>query len=281
MNAPQTFRSTLLSLVAGLATLSGCRIEKPATVVPPPPSIESFTSSAASATRGGQVTLSWKTSAATSVELREASQGALAVPVDAVTGTFEVTLDDNALFVLVARGPGGSDARAVSVRLAGQELGELTFQALPPDIAGGASSTLAWTAPGATSVTLTAGTQPIDIAGQRTSGAVTISPAFDTTYTLTVDGVTKTATVTVQAALLTAELSPRSAEVGDSVTLRWTAAGADKVVVSSLGRGLLFEATTQAQVGAGSFVDVVPPTPNDGVVGPRSCWAPRTFPRAG
>ncbi len=266
MHAPKTFIRSFLSVSAALAALSGCRIEKPATVVPPPPTVEAFTSSAPTAPGGGRVTLSWKTSEATRVELREASTGVLNVPVDNVSGSFEVTIDGPSLFVLIARGPGGADARAVSVGLAGQELGELTFQALPPTIEGGGSSTLAWTAPRATTVTLTAGGQNVDIAGQRSSGAVTVSPRFDTTYTLTADGVMKTATVTVQAALLSAEVTPASAQVGNPVTLRWTAAGADRVVVSSPGRGQLFEATTPAGIASGSFVDVVPPTPNDGVV---------------
>ncbi|MDP1823566.1 MAG: hypothetical protein Q8L48_09995 [Archangium sp.] len=254
--------SSLLAVVA----LSGCRIEKPATVVPPPPSVETFTASAAQVAPGDTVTLSWKTANATSIELREASGGALAVPTTTLEGTFVATIDAASLFVLVARGPGGSDARAVSVGLSGQVVGELSFQALPPVIAGGASTTLAWTAPGASLVTLTAGTQMVDIAGQRTSGAVTVSPAFDTTYTLTADGVTKTVNVVVQPAVLSADASPRAAEVSDTVTLSWTAAGADRVVVSANGRGQLFEATTPAQIQSGTFADVVPPTPNDGVI---------------
>lgn len=252
--------------VAVVATFAGCRIEKPATVVPAPPSIESFTTSSPSAPSGGTVTLSWQTADATSIELREASTGALNVATDLVDGTFQATVQGSSLFVLVARGPGGSDARALSVALDGQELGELSFTALPPVIAGGASTTLAWTAPGATEVSLTAGGQAVDIGGQRTSGAVTVSPKFDTVYTLTADGVARSVTVTVQAALLTAEVTPRAAEVGQTVTLSWTAAGADSVTVSSGARGRLFETTTSAQIESGTFADVVPPTPDNGVV---------------
>lgn len=262
LNFMNPARSFLVS-VAVVATFAGCRIEKPATVVPAPPSIESFT---ASSPRGGAVTLSWQTSNATSIELREVSTGTLNVAVDQVDGTHQATLAGPALFVLVARGAGGSDARAVSVSLDGQQLGEVSFTALPPVIPGGASTTLAWTAPGATAVTLVAGGQAIDIGGQRTSGAVTVSPKFDTSYTLTADGVARTLTVIVQAALLTAEVSPRAAEVGETVTLSWTAAGADSVTVTSPGRGPLFATTTAAQIEAGTFADVVPLTPDNGVV---------------
>ncbi len=262
MNSARSFFAS----VAVIATFAGCRTEKPATVVPPPPTIESFTTSAPSSPSGGTVTLTWKTTNATAIELREASTGDLSVATDQVNGTFQATVSGPSLFVLVARGAGGSDARALSVALTGQQLGELSFNALPPVIAGGASTTLVWSAPGATVVTLTAGSQPVDIGGQRTSGAVTVSPKFDTTYTLTADGVARTLTVTVQAALLTAELTPRAAEVGQTITLSWTAAGADSVTVSSGARGQLHTTTTSAEVESGTYADVVPPTPDNGVV---------------
>lgn len=265
MRTSNSLKILIAGLLAGTA-LTGCRIEKPATVVPPPPSVESFTASAREVAIGSPVTLSWKTSNATSIELREAAGGALAVPVDTLEGSFVVTLDAASLFVLVARGPGGSDARAISVAPSGQVVGELSFSALPPIIPGGGSTTLAWIAPGAAQVSLTAGAQAVDIGGQRTSGAVTVAPKFDTTYTLTADAQTRTITVTVQPALLTAEATPRAAEVGDTVTLRWTAAGADSVTVSAAGRGQLFEATTPSEIASGTFADTVPPTPNDGVI---------------
>ncbi|MFT3711238.1 MAG: hypothetical protein QM817_26710 [Archangium sp.] len=258
------FRS-LAALLAVIAT-SGCRIEKPATVVPPPPSVVVFKASDSAVTAGGKVTLTWETSNATAIELREATTGELSVPATSLNGTLEATITANSLFVLVARGAGGSDARAVSVSLSGEQVGEVTFQALPPIIAGGASSTLVWSAPGASAVTLSAGGQNLDIAGQRSNGAVTVSPRFDTTYSLVADGVTRTVNVTVQAALLSADVSPRAAEVGATVNVSWTAAGADRVVVNSPGRGQLFEATTRAQVETGSFADTVPPTPDFGVV---------------
>lgn len=257
---------SLPAALLAAAALGGCLIQKPATEVPPPPTVESFSASMKDAAPGSPVTLTWATANATSVELREASGGPLQVPADQLSGSFEVTITAPSLFVLVAKGPGGSDARAISVGLAGQVVGELSFSALPPVIPGGASTTLAWTAPGAAQVSLTADGQAVDIGGQRTSGAVTVSPKFDTTYTLDADGDTRTVTVTVQPALLTSEVTPRAAEVGETVTLRWTAAGADSVQVSAAGRGQLFETTTRAQIESGSFADVVPPTPDDGLI---------------
>lgn len=256
---------SFLSLVVALVALQGCRIEKPSTVVPPAPSIDSFTASAETVAAGGKVSLSWKASNATSIELREASTGDLPAAATQLEGSLEVTVERDSLFVLVARGAGGTDARAVSVKLEASA-GELTFQALPPAIPGGASTTLVWTAPGATTVTLAAGAAMIDTRGQLTSGAVTVSPTNDTTYTLTADGRSKTVSVVVQPAVLTLQATPTAAEVGDTVTLSWTAAGAERLVITSPGRGQLAEITDATRILSGSFADVVPTLPDHAIV---------------
>ncbi|MFO0599592.1 MAG: hypothetical protein U0228_30075 [Myxococcaceae bacterium] len=249
---------TLFTFAVAALSFGACRIEKPATKVPAPPSIESLTASATQVARGGKVNLSWKVANATSIELTEAATGAL--PVDATTfeGTFEATVDQRSLFVLVARGAGGSDARAVTVDLLEGGATSVTFQALPPTVAGGAQTTLAWSAPGARQVTLTGGTQTIDLAGQLASGAVTVRPLSDTTYTLTADGVAKSVNVVVQPAILTLEATPAAVQPGDAITLRWTAAGADKIVVSAPGRGDLSTVTTLADVQDGTFTETAP-----------------------
>lgn len=252
--------------VLGLVALSACRIEKPSTVVPAPPSVDSFTASAGTIARDGKVTLSWKTSNATSVELREASSGALSVPESTLEGSFEATITADSLFVLTARGAGGTDARAVSVSLDGGGVKSVAFEALPSTIAGGASTTLVWSALGARDVTLKEGTTTLDLRGQRSNGAVTVSPRFDTTYTLTVDGSPSTALVSVQPAVLTLSASPLAVEVGQTVTLSWTAAGATKIVITSPGRGQLVEITDAARIATGTFDDVVPALPSGGVV---------------
>ncbi len=261
----KTLRPLTLASLAAIAALSGCRIEKPATVVPAPPTVESFTASATTVAAGAKVTLSWKTSNATAIELRETSTGALSVPATTLEGTVEATVDQNSLFVLVARGAGGADARALSVTVDRTGASTVTFQALPPTIPGGTSTTLVWTAPGAKVVTLTAGAA-LDTQGQLTAGAVTVKPNVDTTYTLTADGQVKTVTVTVQPALLSLEATPRAVAVGDTVTLSWTAAGAEKIVVSSPGRGQLAEITDPAKVLAGTYADVVPTLPANAVL---------------
>lgn len=256
--------SRILFALTALA-LAGCRIEKPATVVPKPPSIDAFTTSAAVVARGGTVTLTWSVTEATAIELREASGAALSVPEDQLTGTTTATLDRASLFVLTARGPGGTDARALKVSLEG-EAGSVTFQAIPPSIPGGTSSTLTWTAPGASSVTLAAGATLLDVEGQLTAGARVVQPQFDTTYTLTVDGVAHTTQVDVQPALLSLTATPPAVQPGQQVTLAWTAAGAQRVEVSAAGRGVVHTVTDAASISTGTFAEAAPNLPNGSFV---------------
>lgn len=243
----------------------GCRVQKPPTVVPEQPRIEAFTASATTLNAPGMVTLSWSTAAATRVQLSRAGQDALSVPEDQVSGSFVVQVERSTIFVLVARGEGGSEARAVSVQVAG-ESSPLTLLALPTVVAGGDTATLAWTAPGAQSLTLMAGTSPVDTRGQLTSGAVVVRPLRDTVYTLSDGTRSATASISVDVALLSVDVTPAAAQVGDNLTVSWTSAGADRVVIESPGRGQLAEFTEPAVVAAGNFVDVVPPLPSDGLL---------------
>ncbi|PZR11845.1 MAG: hypothetical protein DI536_16040 [Archangium gephyra] len=257
-----------VSLAVALAAFmtTGCKIQKPSTPVPASPTIDSFTVSKPDAEKGDQITLTWKTSNATSIELREATAGDLGVAINTLEGSHAVTLESDALFVLTARGEGGTDARAVSVRVNESSGDAVTLQALPPTINGGAHATLVWTAPGATAVTITANGQPLSTGGQLATGAVDVRPLVDTTYVLAADGRTAQTVITVTPVVLSLDATPRAARSGGSVTVAWTAAGAERVVVSSPGRGQLHEATSAADVAAGSFADTLPELPNNSVV---------------
>ncbi|MDP1828905.1 MAG: lamin tail domain-containing protein [Archangium sp.] len=254
-----------LPFIISLVVFAGCRREQPPTVVPPAPAIESFTVSASTATPGQSVTLSWKVLNATSIELREATAGALPVAADVLEGTLAVSPTVTSLYVLTAQGPSGTDARAVAVTVP-PGAGNVTFQALPSTIPGGDSTTLVWLAPGAQQVELSAGGQAVDLQGQRSAGAVTVRPLADTLYTLTVDGQVLTAMVTVQAAILRFGADRMAVEAGDPLTLSWDTAGATRVILSSEGRGVLLDSTTAATVRAGSFADTAPVLPVGGVL---------------
>lgn len=254
----RTLSVSTLWLALGALTLAGCKIEKPATRVPAPPEVQRFTASAKTVTRGATVTLSWKVANATSLEVRQTGGAVLDVPATTFEGSTEVTVSSDALFVLTARGEGGSDASAVAVSVTGSA-GGLSFQAIPAEVMGGSASTLVWSAPGAEVVTLTGSDgSTLDLQGQLTVGAVTVTPRHDTTYTLTVDGEQLSTQVTVTPAVLSLD-APASVLPGGTVHLAWTTAGADRVVVSSAGRGTLQEITDAALVDQGSFDEALSP----------------------
>lgn len=262
-NPMHTFRIFFLLTMALVAV--GCTRQQPPTPVPASPLIEQFTVSSSRITSGEAVTLSWKVVNATGIELREATGGTLSVPADRFEGTLTVTPARDALYVLTAVGETGTDARALAVTVDGNQT-TVSFQALPPVVAGGDVSTLVWVAPGAQVVTLAAGADSIATGGQLTSGAVTVRPRADTTYTLTVDGTPHTVDVAVQPAILAFTGTPMAVEIGQPISLSWETAGATHVQLSSVGRGVLFDSTTATEVLNGSFTDTAPVLPADSVL---------------
>ncbi len=109
------------------------------------------------------------------------------------------------------------------------------FTATPPTISAGQSSTLSWSVPNATSVS---------IPGVGTSlpatGTATVSPKTTTTYTLTAAGaggltVSANVTVTVGAStpiILRFQAAPTNINAGQSSTLSWATSGASTVSIS-------------------------------------------------
>ena len=156
--------------------------------------------------------------------------------------------------------------RALSIQVGARGADAPTLFALPAEVRGGQSVTLAWSAPGADAVTLTGNGTSVDTRGQVTSGALTLHPLEDTTYTLTAGSQTVSAAVTVLPTFLSAQVSPPAALVGDTVSVQWSVAGAERLVLSSMGRGTLLDTTDAARIASGTFDDVVPSRPQDGLV---------------
>lgn len=244
--------------LAALVAFTGCPEVPPADPLPTAPTITTFSSSAATVAAGDKVTLSWKVENATSVKIDEVKLGTVS-GVSGNEGTVEVAIGDDSLFVLTARNDrGASDTAVVTVRV-GEAEGEVRLSALPDTVNAGEAVTLVWSAPGATTVTLTAAPGgAVDVQGQAASGAVTVAPTANTTYTLTAGGRTATATVSVRPTLLTFGASALSADAGSTVTLSWTTANATRVQLTAPGRGTLVDETDAAKVAAGSFDDVLP-----------------------
>jgi uncharacterized cupredoxin-like copper-binding protein len=105
------------------------------------------------------------------------------------------------------------------------------FSAAPTTINGGQSTTLTWTATGATTYTLSG------VSGVVTS-PLTVTPTGTTTYTLTatnlVGSATATVTVTVLPGINYFTASPTSVTPGQSSTLNWSVAGATSVTLTGV-----------------------------------------------
>jgi hypothetical protein len=275
---PRTMTPTFrrLSLLLASLGLLACPAAPLPDPLEPAPRVVSFTGSAQEVDLGGSVTLTWAVENAASLRIDELKLGSIS-GVEGATGTVDVAVTENALFVLTARNErGASDTAVVAVRVRqGGAAGTVLFTALPQQLAYGDSATLAWSAPGARAVTLTA--EPggaIEVGTQVTSGSVAVTPEVSTTYTLTVDGRASTATVTVAPAILSfsgsaiaqgADAGAPAADAGvdagtptQPVTLRWKAAGGTRAEISAPGRGTLFTTTDGAEVAAGTFTDAVP-----------------------
>ncbi|MCC6337875.1 MAG: lamin tail domain-containing protein [Myxococcales bacterium] len=261
-----TTRSLLIAASVVLAT--GCP-PKPADPLPPPPAakISSFTVTPASVpTPGDMVTLSWSTTDATSVSVEQVGVG----PVSATgaSGSATVAVQVNTIFVLTARGEGGTDARSVGVTVAGGT-STVLFSALPAKVEAGQSSTLVWFAPGAQTVTLEeVGGVAIDIGSQKENGTVSVTPSHSTSYRLTVDGDASTVTVDVKPVIADFSLDGAPPAAGAMAKLKWTTRGATSLTLTRVGAtNALLNETDAARVAAGDFTDTLPADlPADGVV---------------
>lgn len=253
-------RSSLRSaqwLTVALLAAAGCTVP-PADPLEAAPHVKAFTASATRVDPGDAVTLHWDTENAVEVKIDELRLGTVS-GVSGASGDVQVNVNQPSTYVLRVRNQRGASDSAV-VTIAVGEAGKLVFTAVPPSITYGEQSTLAWSAPGATSVTLTGSDgSTVDVHGQTSSGSVTVAPTASTTYTLTVGDLTATADVSVLPSVVRFESAPLQLDAGGgAVSLHWQTVGGQKVQVTSPGRGLLFESTDAAQVAAGSFDDPLP-----------------------
>lgn len=251
-------RSVALGALA--LALAGCPV-KPEDPLPPPPAakITTFTANPTMvANPGDSVTLSWAAENATSVSLEQVGVGPVA-GASAASGTASVAVTADSIFVLTARGEGGTDARSLGVSVAG-ETGSVLFAALPEKIEAGQSATLTWYAPGAQAVTLEAvGGAMIDVMGQKENGTVTVSPDTTTSYRLTVDGQASTVSVAVSPVIEAFALDGTAPEAGGMAKLTWRTRGATAVALSR--SGVMTPLVTEmdlAKVAQGDFTDTVP-----------------------
>lgn len=165
------------------------------------PVINSFYATPTTVAAGGQVTLSWNVSGASSVQITEGVFGGSTYP---ARGTTTVSPAATTTYTLTAQNSCGTVRRSVRITVTGGDCDPPvinTFTANPTSIATGGSTTLTWDVSGATKLGLSDGVFGIPISGS--SGTKTVSPAVTTTYTLRAENncdiVTKEVTVTVGA----------------------------------------------------------------------------------
>jgi hypothetical protein len=111
-----------------------------------------------------------------------------------------------------------------------------SFGASPASINSGASSTLSWTASGATTIAISPG----GFTSTSASGSTMVSPTATTTYTLTATNAsgstTSTTTVTISAAgtptISSFHANPTSVLSGSSSTLSWATTGATSIAIT-------------------------------------------------
>ncbi len=192
------------------------------TVTPAPvkPSI-TISASPTTVTAGQFSTLTWQSTAATSVtiapEIKQEDGQQLPL-----TGSVAVVPAQTTTYTATATGPGGTTTATVTVTVQ-QAVPTVTLSAKPDSIIGGQKSTLSWSSQNATKLTIDNGVGDVAVP----SGTIDVTPGATTTYTITATGpggsTNATATVTVQQQLgITLTAKPTSIAAGQSATLTWT-----------------------------------------------------------
>lgn len=187
-----------------------------------PPTIYAFNNSGALTINLGEtVSFNWSVGGATEVSLSP--------DIGVVTGTWvQVAPTQTTTYTLTARNAAGSVTRSRTITVVKPPV-VASFTATPEAITAGTAAKLTWSAPGATSYTITAdvGASP----GQFFTTTTTVRPTATTTYTLTArnSAGTGTKTLTLPVApsppkptIASLSASPATIFAGQSTTLAWT-----------------------------------------------------------
>ncbi len=191
------------------------------------PAINSFTAALSNINAGQSTTLSWSATGATSLSIDSGVGDVSGL------GSKSVTPAQTTTYTLTAANAAGSvTATATVTVLQKPVIG--SFVASSGNINAGQSSTLSWSAAGATSVSIDNGVG--DVSGLSSKP---VSPAQTTTYTLTATNAagsaTATATITVlQKPLIgTFAAATPNINVGQGTLLTWATSGATTVSIDS------------------------------------------------
>ncbi|MBS0366387.1 MAG: DUF4038 domain-containing protein [Proteobacteria bacterium] len=187
----------------------------------------SLSASPATVAAGGEFTLTWNSTDATSCVAGDAWSGS-----QALSGSLALSPAATATYSLTCSGAGGSAQSSVVVTVSAvppPPAPTLTLHANPASVQSGQSSTLTWSSTNTNSCTASggwSGTQPA-------SGSMGVKPTATTAYALSCSGaggaVSASVSVSVNAAplpSLTFSVSPAHVAAGGSAMLQWSSTNA-------------------------------------------------------
>lgn len=207
----------------------------PVTVKVEGPRILSFEASPSEIEEGEEVTLSWRTEDAVSVEIRDAAGN----PVDldgAPVGAGSVTIVPTASTTYTLRAIAGdlSVEAEASVRIRGAPLLQVT--ASPAEIRYGETTTLTWTMTEGETLRIESEGE-IVLETHEANGELTIEPPLTATYVFTASRAGKTAvesvTVGVRPVIFRFVTPDEPAPILETVLVQWHVGGAREVVLSN------------------------------------------------
>ncbi len=253
-------RIVLVGLVALVGTQVGCKPPEPEPpVAPTPATILSFTASPAQAEPGETVVLTWETENASHHTLRRRDGSAVALDEPArARGTLDVTVEADEVFLLTARGEGGSDSAAAAVAVITREERAPLFTVIPDHAPAGAPVSLVWSLTGEGAITIEDSTGQTVYAGEDRASSRVVRPTQDVGYTLRADGQTLTVQVTVQPVIVAFASAKPAVYAEDEITLQWSVLGAETVSLTSQGRGELLRQVDPVSMADGSFTEAAP-----------------------
>ena len=190
-----------------------------------------FSASPNSIATGGQSTLSWSTSGATTISISPT------VGTVSANGSTTVSPATTTTYTISATGTDGKTVTAAAQVTVGAVTAQIVrFAANPSSIATGASTTLSWSTSNATSVSISP-----TVGAVTANGSTTVSPATTTSYTLSATGtdgktVTAVATVTVTGSaipqIVTFVATPQSVSPGQSTKICWQVTGSTNISIT-------------------------------------------------
>lgn len=208
----------------------------------PPPVIDEFSIAPDDIQAGERTLLRWATTNADAVMIVD-GDGAPIVEDGAPDDTTPTKPAATQRYTLTAIGKGGSVTATADVTVRGTAPAVVRFEARPPSIFEGESTSLEWEVLEASAVRIVDGGGNAVFDGPDLTGAAEVTPSDDTDYVLVAtnaDGsATSSVTVTVRApsqpTITRFEASPNPAGIGDTVTLDFAASDARRIAITAGG----------------------------------------------